>query len=68
MIEELQALGVRRVAPTHCTGEPAIAQFRAAFADNFIEAGAGAVILSDSITETYACYRSDTMSRVHHER
>ncbi len=45
VIEELQALGVRRVAPTHCTGEPAIAQFRAAFADNFIEAGAGAVIV-----------------------
>ena len=45
VIEELQALGVRRVAPTHCTGEPTIAQFRAAFADNFIEAGAGAVIV-----------------------
>ncbi len=45
VIQDLQTLGVRRVAPTHCTGEPAIAQFRAAFDDNFIEAGAGAVIV-----------------------
>ncbi len=45
VIQELQTLEVRRVAPTHCTGEPAIAQFRAAFTDNFIEAGAGAVIV-----------------------
>jgi 7,8-dihydropterin-6-yl-methyl-4-(beta-D-ribofuranosyl)aminobenzene 5'-phosphate synthase len=45
VMQDLQTLGVRRVAPTHCTGEPAIAQFRAAFADNFIEAGAGTVIV-----------------------
>jgi 7,8-dihydropterin-6-yl-methyl-4-(beta-D-ribofuranosyl)aminobenzene 5'-phosphate synthase len=41
LIAELKRLGVRRVAPSHCTGEAAIRQFSAAFGADFIQAGAG---------------------------
>jgi 7,8-dihydropterin-6-yl-methyl-4-(beta-D-ribofuranosyl)aminobenzene 5'-phosphate synthase len=41
VIAELKRLGVRQVAPSHCTGQVAIRQFHAAFGDNFIQAGAG---------------------------
>jgi 7,8-dihydropterin-6-yl-methyl-4-(beta-D-ribofuranosyl)aminobenzene 5'-phosphate synthase len=41
IIAELKRLGVRRVAPSHCTGEAAIRQFSAAFGADFIQAGAG---------------------------
>jgi 7,8-dihydropterin-6-yl-methyl-4-(beta-D-ribofuranosyl)aminobenzene 5'-phosphate synthase len=40
----LQSLDVRRVIPTHCTGEMAIGVFRQAFKENYIEGGAGQVI------------------------
>jgi hypothetical protein len=33
------------VAPTHCTGDDAIARFRAAYGDDFVEAGVGQVLL-----------------------
>ncbi len=36
-----QSLGVRYVAPSHCTGMLAIAAFQAAFEGRFIEGGAG---------------------------
>jgi 7,8-dihydropterin-6-yl-methyl-4-(beta-D-ribofuranosyl)aminobenzene 5'-phosphate synthase len=43
-IEALRRLGVRKVAPSHCTGDEAIGMFRAAWGDNFLAGGCGAVI------------------------
>lgn len=43
-IEALRALGVHKVAPSHCTGDEAIAMFRTAWGDDFVEGGCGAVI------------------------
>ena len=44
IIARLKALGVERIAPSHCTGDNAIRMFRDEWADNFIEGGLGAVI------------------------
>lgn len=44
LIARLQALGVERVAPSHCTGDEAIAQFRQRWGKDFVEGGLGAVI------------------------
>jgi len=44
VIASLQELGVRRVCPTHCTGEKAIALFAEAFGGNYLEGGVGRVI------------------------
>ena len=44
VITRLQGLGVERVAPSHCTGAAAIAHFRRAWGDGFVDAGLGAVI------------------------
>lgn len=44
IIARLKALGVQKVAPSHCTGERAIALFRAAWGEDFVEGGLGAVI------------------------
>jgi 7,8-dihydropterin-6-yl-methyl-4-(beta-D-ribofuranosyl)aminobenzene 5'-phosphate synthase len=44
IIRRLKALGVHKVAPSHCTGERAIDMFRAAWGEDFIDAGLGAVI------------------------
>jgi metal-dependent hydrolase (beta-lactamase superfamily II) len=43
VIDELKKLGVRKVAPTHCSGDSAIGMFREAFGDGFIQMGAGRV-------------------------
>jgi 7,8-dihydropterin-6-yl-methyl-4-(beta-D-ribofuranosyl)aminobenzene 5'-phosphate synthase len=43
-IQELQALGVQKVAPTHCTGDSAIARFREAYGQGFIPMGVGQAI------------------------
>lgn len=40
----LRQLSVRKVAPSHCTGDDAIALFREKWANDFIEGGCGAVI------------------------
>jgi 7,8-dihydropterin-6-yl-methyl-4-(beta-D-ribofuranosyl)aminobenzene 5'-phosphate synthase len=40
----LRQLVVRKVAPSHCTGDAAIALFRENWASDFIEGGCGAVI------------------------
>ena len=40
----LRALGVEKLAPSHCTGDAAIAQFRKAWGKDFVEGGLGAVI------------------------
>ena len=44
VIKRLKALTVRKVAPSHCTGDNAIRMFRDAWTDDFIEGGLGAVI------------------------
>jgi 7,8-dihydropterin-6-yl-methyl-4-(beta-D-ribofuranosyl)aminobenzene 5'-phosphate synthase len=41
---ELKKLGVKKVAPSHCTGEAARKLFREGWGQNFIESGVGAVI------------------------
>ncbi len=43
-IGALKALGVAQVAPSHCTGDRAIAQFRKAWGEDFLDGGCGAVI------------------------
>jgi 7,8-dihydropterin-6-yl-methyl-4-(beta-D-ribofuranosyl)aminobenzene 5'-phosphate synthase len=44
VIDGLKRLGVRKVAPSHCTGALAMRLFEAAFGSDFIPAGAGAQI------------------------
>jgi len=44
IIKRLQALGVRKVAPSHCTGDNVIGLFRKAWKDDFVEGGLGAAI------------------------
>jgi 7,8-dihydropterin-6-yl-methyl-4-(beta-D-ribofuranosyl)aminobenzene 5'-phosphate synthase len=44
VIADLQALGVKRVAPTHCTGDEARERFRAVFGDGFVPVGVGSVV------------------------
>jgi 7,8-dihydropterin-6-yl-methyl-4-(beta-D-ribofuranosyl)aminobenzene 5'-phosphate synthase len=46
-IDALEALGVAQVAPSHCTGDRAIARFRKAWGEDFLDAGCGAVIELD---------------------
>lgn len=43
-IKGLKALGVKKVAPSHCTGEAAIDRFRREWGNSFISGGCGAVI------------------------
>jgi 7,8-dihydropterin-6-yl-methyl-4-(beta-D-ribofuranosyl)aminobenzene 5'-phosphate synthase len=43
-IDQLKALGVAQVAPSHCTGDRAIAMFRDAWGKDFLDSGCGAVI------------------------
>jgi 7,8-dihydropterin-6-yl-methyl-4-(beta-D-ribofuranosyl)aminobenzene 5'-phosphate synthase len=43
-IKALRRLGVRKVAPSHCTGDEAIGMFHAAWGDDFLAGGCGAVI------------------------
>jgi 7,8-dihydropterin-6-yl-methyl-4-(beta-D-ribofuranosyl)aminobenzene 5'-phosphate synthase len=44
IIAELRRLGVRKVAPSHCTGHEATELFRASWGSDFLEGGCGAVI------------------------
>jgi 7,8-dihydropterin-6-yl-methyl-4-(beta-D-ribofuranosyl)aminobenzene 5'-phosphate synthase len=44
IIDELKNLGVKKVAPSHCTGKEATDLFREAWGNNFLEGGLGAVI------------------------
>lgn len=43
-IANLQALGVQHVAPSHCTGDRAIALFEQGYGDGFVQSGLGMVI------------------------
>jgi 7,8-dihydropterin-6-yl-methyl-4-(beta-D-ribofuranosyl)aminobenzene 5'-phosphate synthase len=45
IIQGLRELGVERCGPSHCTGEAATAQMRAAFGEGFIAMGVGAIIV-----------------------
>jgi 7,8-dihydropterin-6-yl-methyl-4-(beta-D-ribofuranosyl)aminobenzene 5'-phosphate synthase len=40
-IADLEKLGVKKVSPTHCTGETAIALFEQEYGDNFVKPGVG---------------------------
>jgi len=44
ILSEFRRLGVRKVAPCHCTGEQAIRMFRQEYGQDFIQAGVGKVI------------------------
>jgi 7,8-dihydropterin-6-yl-methyl-4-(beta-D-ribofuranosyl)aminobenzene 5'-phosphate synthase len=44
ILSEFRRLGVRKVAPCHCTGEQAIRMFRQEYGEDFIQAGVGRVI------------------------
>jgi len=43
-IKEFKELGVEKVAPSHCTGDPVREAFRKEYKENFIEYGAGEVV------------------------
>lgn len=45
ILSEFRRLGVVQVAPTHCTGELAISRFAAEYGQDFIQVGAGSVII-----------------------
>ena len=44
IIDDFNQMGVKYVAPCHCTGEQTISKFRNAFGENFIQVGVGKVI------------------------
>lgn len=44
IINDLKDLGVKKIGPSHCTGERAIKSFKDAWGNNFIEAGCGAKV------------------------
>ncbi len=44
IIDELKILGVKKIAPCHCTGEQAISLFQKEYKKDFIKVGAGSII------------------------
>jgi len=44
IIRALKMLGVKKVAPSHCTGDRAMGMFRDAWGEDFLEGGAGTII------------------------
>ncbi|MCG8510896.1 MAG: hypothetical protein MI741_16860, partial [Rhodospirillales bacterium] len=44
LIREIKALGVRRMGPSHCTGDAQTRDFAAAWGGEFLPFGCGAVI------------------------
>jgi len=44
MVADLQRMGVHYVAPSHCTGDPAIGLFARAFGEQYLRSGVGRVI------------------------
>ena len=51
-IEDLQALGIKQVIPTHCSGDQAKAAFRRAYGAACIEGGVGREIGFDVLSKT----------------
>jgi 7,8-dihydropterin-6-yl-methyl-4-(beta-D-ribofuranosyl)aminobenzene 5'-phosphate synthase len=47
IISDFRRLGVQNVAPCHCTGHQAIDLFHRAYGDNFVQSGAGKVLVFD---------------------
>lgn len=47
IIADFRRLGVQKVAPCHCTGDKAIGLFREAYGEDFIQNGAGKVLVFD---------------------
>jgi 7,8-dihydropterin-6-yl-methyl-4-(beta-D-ribofuranosyl)aminobenzene 5'-phosphate synthase len=47
ILRDFRRLGVQKVAPCHCTGEPAISMFAAEYGEDFIQAGAGKKVILD---------------------
>jgi 7,8-dihydropterin-6-yl-methyl-4-(beta-D-ribofuranosyl)aminobenzene 5'-phosphate synthase len=47
ILAEFRRLGVRRVAPSHCSGDLAIRMFAEEYGEDFIPTGAGSVITID---------------------
>ena len=45
IVSDFRGLGVRRVGATHCTGDPAIAQFAEAYGSDYVRLGAGRVLV-----------------------
>ncbi|MBN1312437.1 MAG: MBL fold metallo-hydrolase [Anaerolineae bacterium] len=45
IVADFRRLGVQRVAPSHCTGDRAIAMFEDEYGDDFLPSGAGSVII-----------------------
>jgi 7,8-dihydropterin-6-yl-methyl-4-(beta-D-ribofuranosyl)aminobenzene 5'-phosphate synthase len=41
IIKEIKELGVKKIGPTHCTGDTAIAMFKEAWGQNFVSMGVG---------------------------
>jgi len=41
VVKEFKELGVKKVAPSHCTGDPAIEAFAEEYKENYIESGVG---------------------------
>jgi len=48
IIAELRQLGVQKILPAHCTGDEAIALFRTAYGEYYIEGGAGRTVISST--------------------
>jgi 7,8-dihydropterin-6-yl-methyl-4-(beta-D-ribofuranosyl)aminobenzene 5'-phosphate synthase len=44
IISNFRDLGVRRVAPCHCTGDQAMRMFAEAYGSDFVQVGVGRVI------------------------
>jgi 7,8-dihydropterin-6-yl-methyl-4-(beta-D-ribofuranosyl)aminobenzene 5'-phosphate synthase len=47
ILREFRRLGVQKVAPSHCTGDLAIAMFAAEYGDDFLRTGAGSIVRLD---------------------
>lgn len=48
IIDEFRSLGVRRVVPSHCTGELAISLFAEAYGEDYLGGGVGRALLNGS--------------------
>jgi 7,8-dihydropterin-6-yl-methyl-4-(beta-D-ribofuranosyl)aminobenzene 5'-phosphate synthase len=48
IIQDLKDLGVKKVAPSHCTGLKSIQYFQDVFGADFLDVGVGTVIEIDS--------------------
>jgi 7,8-dihydropterin-6-yl-methyl-4-(beta-D-ribofuranosyl)aminobenzene 5'-phosphate synthase len=66
IIQDLQSLGVKKVAPTHCTGDQAIAMFEAAYGQNFVPMGVGQALHfpADPVAAVFAAPESVVAGKV----